>query len=130
MDRRGEHRSRGSFGRICLEPNTKFAENLLGIGENVHEVRDRRALIAADIADTIFEKRLGDGKYALTGEVWPAPSFKCSTSALKEMFSHVTSEIVFADVGVDLLKRRDKGAALVVGDALEHVQIGRSHVRP
>jgi hypothetical protein len=39
-------------------------------------MRDRRALIAADIADTGFQKGLGDGENALAGEGFAFAEFQ------------------------------------------------------
>ena len=45
--------------------HAKLAQDLLRIGQNVHQVRNRGALVSADIADAVFEQGLGDGKDAL-----------------------------------------------------------------
>jgi hypothetical protein len=83
MHRSRQHRRGGGFVRVGLEPDAKLGHQILGIGQNVHQVADRRALIAADIAHAGFQQRLGDGKDALAGEGLPGPSFRSSTSALK-----------------------------------------------
>ena len=46
--------------------NAKFIENGLGVGEHIHEVRNRRSLVAADIGDPRLQQRLGNGENALT----------------------------------------------------------------
>ena len=48
--------------------------------EDVHQVADRRALIAADIGDARLQQRLGDGEDALATKVSPAPRRSFSTS--------------------------------------------------
>ena len=39
-----------------------------GVGQHVHQMRDRRALVAADIGDAGLQQRLGDGENALAAE--------------------------------------------------------------
>ena len=42
---------------------------LLGIRQHVHQVRDRRALIAADVAHAGLQQRLGDRQDALAAKL-------------------------------------------------------------
>lgn len=42
----------------------EFAQNLLCVGQHVHQMADRRALVSADIADAALQQRLGDGENA------------------------------------------------------------------
>ena len=51
-----------------LEMHAEFAQNVLGVGQHVHQMADRRALVAADIADAALQQRLGDGEDAFAGE--------------------------------------------------------------
>ena len=51
-----------------LEMHAELAQNVLGVGQHVHQMADRRALVAADIADAALQQRLGDGENALAGE--------------------------------------------------------------
>ena len=68
MHRGGEHgRGRGLRRRI-LEVHAEVIEHVFGVGEHVHEVRDRRALIAADIGNAGLQQRLGDREYSLAAE--------------------------------------------------------------
>jgi hypothetical protein len=41
--------------------DAEFEHQLVRIGEHVHQVADRRPLIAADIGDARLQQRLGDG---------------------------------------------------------------------
>ena len=51
-----------------LEMHAELAQNVLRVGKHVHEMTDRRALVAADITDAALEQRLGDGQNAFAGE--------------------------------------------------------------
>jgi hypothetical protein len=46
----------------------ELIQYLARIGENVHQVRDGRALIAADVGHTGLQKGLGNSKYGLALE--------------------------------------------------------------
>ena len=69
MHRGGERRRGGGFRRRVLEMHAELVEHVLGVGEHVHQVRDRRALIAADIGDAGLQQRLGDRENALAAEL-------------------------------------------------------------
>jgi hypothetical protein len=45
-----------------------LVHQLLGVDQDVDEVRDGRALVAADISDAGLQQRLGDGQDALAME--------------------------------------------------------------
>jgi hypothetical protein len=66
-----QHRRRGSFRGIGLVAHAQLGKYLLGICENVHQMTDRRALIAADIANTSLEKRFGECQNTLAREGFP-----------------------------------------------------------
>jgi hypothetical protein len=66
----------GGFGGIGLEPHPQFPHQLFGIGQHIHQMADRRTLIAADIANTVFQQCLGDGQNALAGECVTIPFAK------------------------------------------------------
>ncbi len=48
--------------------NAKLVEHVLRVREHIHQVRDRRALIAADVRDAGLKKGLGDREDALPAE--------------------------------------------------------------
>src|ERR1700682_6323290 len=50
----------------------EVADNVLGVDQYVEKMRDRRALVAADIGDTGLQQRLGDCKNALAAEGFAA----------------------------------------------------------
>ena len=84
MHRGREHRRGGRFGGARLEMHAELAQNVLRVGEHVHQMRDRRALIAADIGDAGLQQRLGDREDAFAAEISPSPSRRSSTSLAKE----------------------------------------------
>src|SRR5690606_3656888 len=61
---------------------------LLRVGQDVHQVGDRRALIAADVADAGLQQRLGDGENAFAAELLPAPEPQLAYFMCKRSFSH------------------------------------------
>ncbi len=73
MDRRRKHCRSGGFSRIRFIPDAQFPQDFLRVGQNVHQVRNRRALITTNIADTGFQQRLGDCQNAFP------PKFLAST---------------------------------------------------
>ena len=68
MHRGGERRRGGGLGRRVLEMHAEVVEHVLGVGQHVHQMGDRRALIAADIGDAGLQQRLGDRENALAAE--------------------------------------------------------------
>ncbi len=48
--------------------HAQLFHDILGIGQHVHEMRDRRALIAADIGHARLQQGLGDGEDAFASE--------------------------------------------------------------
>jgi hypothetical protein len=68
MHRGSKHRRCCGFRGVRLVAHAKLTEDFLSIGQNIHQMADRRALIAADIADACFQKRFGQRQNALAGE--------------------------------------------------------------
>ena len=58
----GEHGRRRGFAGARFEHDAQIIERLTCIREHVHQVRDRSALVATDIADARLQQRLGDGE--------------------------------------------------------------------
>jgi len=54
-------------------------------------MRDRRALVAGDIADTAFEQSLGDGKDAFAAKFLAGAQLRSSTSRAKERSAMLAS---------------------------------------
>ena len=88
MHRGRQHGRRCRFVRIRLEPHAKLAQQVLGIGQHIHQVADRRALIAADIAHAIFQQGLGQRQNAFTGKGFPRPQTQVFDFCLERPFGH------------------------------------------
>ena len=78
VDRRRQHRRRRGLVGADLGMDAELGHQPLGIGgQHVHQVRDRRALVAADIAHARLQEPLGDSEDALALEILPvAPAQK------------------------------------------------------
>ena len=48
--------------------HAELAQYVLRVRQHVHQVGDRRALVAGDVADAGLQQRLGDGEDALAAE--------------------------------------------------------------
>ncbi len=62
--------------------HAELGEHVLRVGQHIHQMGDRRALVAADIADARLQQRLGDGEDAFAAEFLPGaelqiPYFFC-----------------------------------------------------
>jgi len=68
--------------------NAEVFHHLPCVGEDVHEVRDRRALIAGDIRDAGLQQRLGDGENALSAKDLAGAEAQVLNFALKGPFRH------------------------------------------
>ena len=66
-----------------------FLQQPLRIGQHVHEMRDRRALIAADIADAGLQQRLGDREDALAAEFLSRAEAQLADFVREGSFGHV-----------------------------------------
>src|SRR5206468_660860 len=51
------------------EADAELLHDVAGIGEDVHEMRDRRALVAGDVTDAALQERLGDGQDAFAAKL-------------------------------------------------------------
>ena len=68
VDRGAQHRGRRGLVGAGLQMHAEVADDVLGIDQHVEQVRDRRALIAADIAHARLQQRLGHREDALAAE--------------------------------------------------------------
>ena len=71
VDRSATQGRRRCLVGAAFEMYAEVLENVAGVGQHVHEMRDRRALIPADIGDAGLQQRLGDGEYSLSVEGFP-----------------------------------------------------------
>ena len=65
VDRGAAQGGGGGLVGAAFEVNAEIAQDVAGIGEHVHEMGNRRALIAADVRNPRLQQRLGDGQDAL-----------------------------------------------------------------
>ena len=70
--------------RRTIRSGRRAPQDVVGVRQHVHQVRDRRALIAGDVGDAGLQQRLGDGENALAAEFLAAPRRSFSTSSLNE----------------------------------------------
>ena len=68
VDRGAEHRGGRGLVGAGLEMHAELADDVLGVDQHVEQVRDRRALVAADIAHARLQQRLGDREDAFAVE--------------------------------------------------------------
>ena len=64
-------RQRGRGGGLAgagLEAHAHLGQDVLRVGQHVHQVRDRRALVAGHVGHARLQQRLGDGQDAFAGE--------------------------------------------------------------
>ena len=75
IDRSGKHRRGRRLACARLEMDSELEHQCVGVGEHVHQVRDRRSLVAADISDPGLKESLGDGENPLALEqlAFPEP---------------------------------------------------------
>jgi len=48
--------------------NTEFLHHVFRVCEHIHQVRDRRSLVAPDVGDTRLQQRLGDRENAFAAK--------------------------------------------------------------
>jgi hypothetical protein len=51
----------------------KFLENAVGIGQHIHQVRDRRSLIAGHVGNTGLQEGFRNREDSFTPEFLPSP---------------------------------------------------------
>ena len=69
--------------------DAEILQDVLGVGQNVHQVRNRRALIAPDIGDAGLQQRLGDRENPLAAKNLAVAEFQILDLACKRAFGHV-----------------------------------------
>ena len=70
--------------------DAELFQQIVGVGEHIHQMRDRRALIAADIGDARLQQRLGDGENALAAKLLARAEAKLFDLGLEGAFGHVS----------------------------------------
>src|SRR6201996_2806955 len=72
--------------------HAECVEHVAGVGEHVHQMRDRLTLIAADIRHTGLQQRFSDGEDALAANSSPSPSLRSCTSRANKRSAMSASE--------------------------------------
>ena len=88
VDGGGEGGGGGGFAGGGFKMHAEFAENVLRVAQHVHQMRDRRALVAGDVADAALQQRLGDGQNAFAAELVACPEPEVLHFAGKRTFGH------------------------------------------
>ncbi len=83
-----ERRGGGGFRGGRLEMDAEIAHHVLGVGEHVHEMRDRRALIAGDVGHAGLKQGLGDRENALAAKDFAGSKSQVLNFALEGPFRH------------------------------------------
>jgi hypothetical protein len=122
VDRSRERCGGGSLVGARLEPDPEFVEDLIGVGENVEEMRYRRALIAGDIGDARLQQRLGHRQDALAAELRAGAEAQLVDLMFERAFCH---HILAADVWIGLSSR----ARCVVSDRVGDPRHRGAHAR-
>ena len=78
----------GGFVGARLETDAEIAQHVVGIGEHVDKVGDRRALVAGDVGHAGLQQRLGDGENAFAAEFLPGAEPKLRDLAFERAFCH------------------------------------------
>ena len=68
VDRGGERRGGRRLVGARLEADAELLQHVVGVGQHVDQVRDRRALVAGDVGHARLQQRLGDGEDAFAAE--------------------------------------------------------------
>ncbi len=89
VDRSGEHRGGSGLRGAGFEVDAELLQQPLRIGQHVHEMRDRRALVAADVADAGLQQRLGDREDALAAELLSGAEAQLADFVREGPFSHL-----------------------------------------
>ena len=87
-DRGRQHGRRARLRRRGFEMHAEIVEHVLGIRQHVHQMRDRRALVAAHIGNARLQQRLGDREDALAMEHLALAELQALDFARKRAFDH------------------------------------------
>ncbi len=88
MHRGRQHRGRRGLGGRGFEVHAELVEHVLGVGQHVHQMRDGRALVAADIGHAGLQQRLGDREDALAAEDLALAELQILDLARERSFGH------------------------------------------
>ncbi|MCY1361149.1 hypothetical protein D9M69_478070 [compost metagenome] len=85
VDGGGQRGSGGGFAGAVLEADAVVGQDVLRVGQHIHQVRDRSALVARHIRHARLQQGLGDGQNAFAAE-----HFSTSKSQLLDFFDERT----------------------------------------
>ena len=74
--------------------DAELFQDVVRVRQHVHQVRDRRALIAGDIRHAGFEQRLGDGEDAFAAELLSRAQLQLLDFFLERSFGHACSAVI------------------------------------
>jgi hypothetical protein len=69
IDGRGQRGGGGGFRGAVLKVHAQLGQDVVGVGQHVHQVRDGCALVAGHVRDAGLQQRLGDGQDALAAKL-------------------------------------------------------------
>ena len=88
IDRGGERRGGGGLVGARLEADAELLQNVVGVGQHVDQVRDRRALVAGDVGHAGLQQRLGDRQDAFAAEFLAGAELELGDLLLERAFRH------------------------------------------
>ena len=71
-----------------LEVNAQLAQDVVGVGQHVHQVRDGRALVTGDIGDAGLQQGFGHRQDAFAVEFIALAQAQLGDLGCKRTFSH------------------------------------------
>jgi hypothetical protein len=69
VDGSGQRGGGGGFRGAVLKVHAELRQDVVGVGQHVHQVRDGRALVAGDVGHAGLQQRLGHGEDAFAAEL-------------------------------------------------------------
>ena len=91
VHRSGEGGGGGRLAGAVLEMHAELFQDVVGVGQHVHQVRDRRALVARDVRYAGLQQRLGHGQDALAVKLGAFAQFQLLDFFLEGAFRHAIS---------------------------------------
>ena len=72
--------------------DAELAHDVLRVDQHIEQMRDRRALVAADVGHARLQQRLGDGQDAFAAEGLAVAQFECLHFLLERAFHRQASD--------------------------------------
>ena len=89
VDGGGEGGGGGGFGSAVLEVDAEFFEDVVGVGEHVHQVRDRCALVAGYVGNAGLQEGFCDGEDAFAAKFLALAEVKFLDFFFEEPLRHL-----------------------------------------